>query len=119
MANSFIYKDHTFNVGDTISLHYKIKEGDKERTQIFKGILIGVKGQTPQTRTITVRKISNIGIGVEKIVPLASPFLEDIKLIKKTTYKKAKAYFIRNFSEAEIRRRLYKSKKSKSQNNAN
>jgi large subunit ribosomal protein L19 len=119
MANSFIYNNHTFNVGDTISLHYKIKEGDKERTQIFKGILIAVKGQTPQTRTITVRKISNIGIGVEKIVPLASPFLEDIKLIKKTTYKKAKAYFIRNFSEADIRRRLYKSKKSKSQNNAN
>jgi large subunit ribosomal protein L19 len=119
MANSFVYNNHPFNVGDTISLHYKIKEGDKERIQIFKGILIGVKGQTPQTRTITVRKLSNMGIGVEKIVPLASPFLEDIKLIKKTTYKKAKAYFIRNFSEAEIRRRLYKSKKSKSQNNAN
>jgi len=119
MANSFLYKNQKIQVGDTVSLHYKIKEGDKERTQIFKGILIGVKGQTPQTRTITVRKISNIGIGVEKIVPLTSPFLEDIKLIKKTTYKKAKTYFIRNFSEAEIRRRLYKSKKSKSQNNAN
>jgi len=119
MANFFVYNDHTFNVGDTISLHYKIKEGDKERTQIFKGILIGVKGQTPQDRMITVRKISHSGIGVEKIIPLASPFLEDIKLIKKTTYKKAKAYFIRNFSEADIRRRLYKSKKSKAKNKAN
>jgi len=119
MANSFVYKDNTFNVGDTISLHYKIKEGDKERIQIFKGILIGVKGQTPQTKTITVRKISNSGIGVEKIVPLASPFLEDIKLIKKTNYKKAKAYFIRNFSEADIRHRLYKSKKSQTKNKAN
>jgi len=112
MANSFFYKDQTFNVGDTISLRYKIKEGDKERVQIFKGIIIGVKGQTPKTRMITVRKISNIGIGVEKIFPLASPFLEDIKLVKKTTYKKAKAYFIRNFSEADTHRRLYKSKKS-------
>jgi len=110
MANTFIFKDQTFQVGDTISLHYKIKEGDKERIQVFKGILIGVKGQTLQTRMITVRKISSSGIGVERIIPLASPFLEDIKLIKKTTYKKAKAYFIRNFSEADIRRRLYKSK---------
>ena len=117
MANSFIFKNHTFNIGDTISLHYKIKEGDKERIQIFKGILIGFKGKTFHTRTITVRKISNFGIGVEKIIPLASPFLQDIKLIKKTTYKKAKAYFIRNFSKADIRRRLYKSR-SKEKNNA-
>jgi len=110
MTNSFIFKDHTFHVGDTISLHYKIKEDDKERNQIFKGILIEVKGSTPQTRMLTVRRITRSGIGVERIIPLSSPFLTDIKLIKKTTYKKAKAYFIRNFSNTEIRRRLYKSK---------
>jgi len=113
MANSFSYKDQIFKVGDTVSLHYKIKEGDKERIQIFKGILIGVKGQTEENKMITVRKISNFGIGIERIIPLASPFLSDIKLIKKTTYKKAKAYFIRDFSEAEIRKRLYKSKSKK------
>jgi len=117
MARYFVFKNNTFNVGDTISLHYKIKEGDKERVQIFKGILIGIKGQSDQTRTITVRKISNFGIGVEKIVSLASPFLQDIKLIRKTTYKKAKAYFIRNFSEADTRRRLYKSVSKEKNNN--
>jgi len=113
MANSFLYNNQKIQVGDTISLHYKIKEGDKERVQVFKGILIAVKGQTPETRMITVRKISHSGIGVERIIPLSSPFLIDIKLIKKTTYNKAKAYFIRNLSDAYIRRKLYKSKTKK------
>jgi len=116
MANSFSYKDQTFQVGDTVSLHYKIKEGDKERVQIFKGILIGIKGDTAETKMITVRKLSNSGIGVERIVPLVSPFLVDIKLIKKSTFKKAKAYFIRDFSESDIRKRLYKSKSKKKTN---
>jgi len=116
MANSFSYKDQTFQVGDTVSLHYKIKEGDKERIQIFKGILIGAKGQTKENKMITVRKISNFGIGVERIIPLSSPFLADIKLIKKSTFKKAKAYFIRDFSESNIRKRLYKSKSKKKTN---
>lgn len=113
MANSFSYNDQTFHVGDTISLHYKIKEADKERIQIFKGILIAIKGKTPETRMITVRKITNAGIGVERIIPLISPFLADIKSIKKTTYKKAKSYFIRNLSGADLRRKLYKSKAKK------
>jgi len=116
MANSFSYKDQTFQVGDTVSLHYKIKEGDKERVQIFKGILIGIKGDNAETKMITVRKLSNSGIGVERIVPLVSPFLVDIKLIKKSTFKKAKAYFIRDFSESDIRKRLYKSKSKKKTN---
>jgi large subunit ribosomal protein L19 len=116
MANSFSYKDQTFQVGDTVSLHYKIKEGDKERIQIFKGILIGIKGASAETKMITVRKLSNSGIGVERIVPLVSPFLVDIKLIKKSTFKKAKAYFIRDFSESDIRKRLYKSKSTKKTN---
>jgi len=116
MANSFYYKEKKFQVGDTISLSYKIKEGDKERVQIFKGILIKVKGSTNETRMITVRKLSNSGIGVERIIPLVSPFLLDIKLMKKTTFKKAKAYFIRDFSESEIRKRLYKQKSKKTTN---
>ncbi len=107
MANSFKYQDKIFSIGDTVSLHYKIKEGDKIRTQIFKGILIKVKGNTLANRMITVRKISRSGIGVERIVPLISPFLTDIKLIKKSRYSKAKAYFIRHLPESEIRRKLY------------
>jgi len=116
MANSFSYKDQTFQVGDTVSLHYKIKEVDKERVQIFKGILIGIKGDNAETKMITVRKLSNSGIGVERIVPLVSPFLVNIKLIKKSTFKKAKAYFIRDFSESDIRKRLYKSESKKKTN---
>ncbi|MCX7956093.1 MAG: 50S ribosomal protein L19 [Patescibacteria group bacterium] len=114
MANQLIYKDKKFNIGDTISLHYKIKEGDKERIQIFKGILIKVKGDSPETKTFTIRKISKSGIGVERIIPLLSPNIADIVLIKKTSFNKSKAYFIRNLSEKDLRKKLYREKTKKS-----
>lgn len=113
MANSLSYKDKTFKVGDTLSIHYKIKEGGKERVQIIKGILIGVKGDSPETRMFMVRKITRSGIGIERIIPLSSPSIKNILAIKKSTYKKAKAYFIRNLSEQEIRLKLYHAKKTK------
>ena len=75
MANSFTYKDKSFRIGSTVDITYKFKEGEKERKQIFKGILIQIKGATPQTKMITVRKISRSGVGVERIIPLISPFL--------------------------------------------
>lgn len=107
MANSFAYKGKFFSIGDTLSLYFKIKESDKVRTQIFKGILLKVKGDSDENRMITVRKISRSGIGVERIIPLKSPYLSDIKLIKKSHYSKAKAIFIRHLSESEVKRRLY------------
>lgn len=110
MANSFLYKDKTIKVGDTISITYKFKEADKERQQIFRGILIGVKGNDGANRMITVRKISRSGSGVERIIPLASPFLVDIKLIKQSTNQKAKIYYIRELSDSEIRHKLYQKK---------
>jgi len=113
MANFLTYKDKTFKVGDTLSIHYKIKEGDKERVQIFKGILIAVKGDSLETRMFTIRKITRSGIGVERIIPLSSPFINDILSIKKSSYQKAKAYFIRDLSEREIRSKLYHDKKIK------
>lgn len=113
MANSFEYKDKKFKVGETLSIHYKIKEGDKERIQIFKGILIKVKGNTPETRMFTIRKISKTGIGVERIYSLLSPYIQDIVLLKKSSYQKSKAYFIRNLTEQEIRSKIYRSKKTK------
>ena len=82
MANSFMFDKSVLKVGDTISLEYKIKDGEKERTQLFKGILLMVKGNTPQTRAITIRKISKIGIGVERIIPLASPNIVSLKIDK-------------------------------------
>lgn len=110
MSNSFVYKEKSFNVGDTVSLNYKFKEGDKERKQLFKGIILQVKGDSPANRMITIRKISRSGIGVERIIPLISPFIDDIKLVKKSDYRKAKAYFTRNLSDQELKHKLYKTK---------
>ena len=106
MANSFTYKEKTIKVGSTIGVAYKFKEGDKERKQIFKGILMKIKGNTPETKMITVRKISRSGIGVERIIPLISPFLEDISLLKKANPRRAKLYFIRNLSEQQVKAKL-------------
>ena len=80
-------------VGDTVKLHLKIKEGEKERTQIFEGVVIAKKGSGLGC-TITVRKIS-YGVGVEKIVPLHSPLLEKIEVVKRGTVRKSKLYYLR------------------------
>lgn len=110
MSNSLVYKENTFKIGDTVSLIYTFKESGKERSQEFKGTLLRVKGSTPATKMITVRKISHIGIGVERIIPLASPFLTSIKLVKKANIKKAKAYFVRGLSDYNMKRKLFKVK---------
>ena len=67
-----------FKAGDTITVHYKIKEGDKERIQQFSGVVIQRKNE-PATASFTVRKISN-GVGVERIFPVSSPFIDKIEL---------------------------------------
>ncbi|PIP15353.1 50S ribosomal protein L19 [Candidatus Roizmanbacteria bacterium CG22_combo_CG10-13_8_21_14_all_35_9] len=110
MANSFAYKDKQYKVGDTISISYKIKEADKERTQLFKGILIKIRGNTPETRMITIRRMTRSKIGVERIIPLSSPYIKNITIVKKSKYQKAKAYFIRGLSDQQLRSKLYRSK---------
>ena len=110
MANSFKYKEKDFKVGDSVDLTYKIKEGNKERQQKFRGIIIKVKGQNEKNRSITIRRTSRSGLGVERIIPLASPNLTDIKLAKKGFTGRAKIYFIRNLSDQEIRRKIYRQK---------
>ena len=107
MARSFTFKDKSITIGDTISLTYKIREGDKIRQQKYAGIVIKVKGDNSNSRTITVRRISRSGIGVERIIPLASPLLQDIKVTKKGKSTKSNIYFIRNLSEQEIRHKIY------------
>lgn len=111
MANSFIYKDTKFKVGDTVSIDYKLKEGDKTRIQVFKGIIIKIKGDSEANRMFTVRKISKIGVGVEKVIALLSPYIAKMELIKKSSYQKAKLYFIRGLTEQEVRTKLYQVKK--------
>ena len=80
-------------VGDTVKLHLKIKEGNKERIQVFQGVVIGLKG-SDLDQNITVRKIS-YGIGVEKVVPLHSNLLEKIEVVKRGTVRKSKLFYLR------------------------
>ncbi len=111
MANSVEYEKNTIKVGDTVSVDYRFKDGEKERTQVFRGIIVKITGKTPETRLVTIRKISKIGVGVERIIPLASPNIVSLKLIRKGSNQKAKLYYIRDLTEAEVRNKLYSTKK--------
>ena len=82
-----------FKAGDTITVHYKIKEGDKERVQQYQGVVIQRRGEGASA-SFTVRKISN-GVGVERIFPLNSPFIEKIVLDKEGVVRRARIYYIR------------------------
>ncbi|MDO5410483.1 MAG: 50S ribosomal protein L19 [Lachnospiraceae bacterium] len=83
-----------FNVGDTIKVYGKIKEGNRERIQIFEGTVI--KKQNGSNRaTFTVRKSSN-GIGVEKTWPLHSPLVEKVEVIRKGKVRRAKLFYLRD-----------------------
>ncbi len=83
-----------FNIGDTVRINMRIKEGDKERIQAYEGIVIARKG--PGLReTFTVRKIS-YGIGVERIFPVHSPLIDKIKVIKHGVARRAKLYYLRD-----------------------
>ena len=84
----------SFNPGDTVVVKYKIKEGNKERTQAYKGVVIQVKG-SGKNKTFTVRKISD-GIGVERVFPITSPNLESIAVSKKGKVRRAKLYYLRS-----------------------
>jgi len=97
-----------FKAGDTITVHYKIKEGDKERIQQFSGVVIQRKNE-PSTASFTVRKISN-GIGVERIFPVSSPFIDKIEVNKVGIVRRAKLYYIRTRTgkAARIREKLVK-----------
>jgi large subunit ribosomal protein L19 len=85
-----------FFPGDTISIYVKVIEGDKERIQIFKGIVMGIKG-SGISRTFRVRKISN-GIGVERIFPINSPRIAKIEIEKHGSVRRAKLYYLRGLT---------------------
>ena len=87
-------KEHpNFNSGDTITVYYKIKEGDKERVQFFKGDVIQRKG-SGLTETFTIRKMSN-GVGVERIFPINSPAIEKIEINKHGKVRRARIFYMR------------------------
>lgn len=100
-----------FKAGDTITVSYKIKEGDKEREQKFRGVVIQIKGADPATRTFTIRKISS-GVGVERIFPFQSPFIQSIEVNKVGKVRRARIFYLRNLAgkKARIREKKYAAK---------
>ena len=91
-----------FKSGDTLIVTYRIKEGDKERLQKFKGVVIQIKGGSPATKTFTIRKISN-GVGVERIFPFNSPFIESIEVNKVGKVRRARIFYLRELSGKKAR----------------
>ncbi len=96
-----------FMAGDTVTVHYKIKEGNKERIQQFRGVVIQRSG-AEHTETFTVRKMSG-NIGVERIFPVASPFIDKIEVNKHGKVRRARIFYLRNLTgkKARIRERKF------------
>lgn len=91
--------------GDTIRVHRKIVEENKERLQIFEGLVIALGAGQSSSPTMTVRKTS-FGVGVEIVLPMHSPNIEKIELVKRAKIRRSKLYFVRNKADKEIRRKL-------------
>ncbi|MFA6909259.1 MAG: 50S ribosomal protein L19 [Patescibacteria group bacterium] len=87
-----------FKAGMTIRVHQRILGGEKERIQVFEGMVIARKGATSQGATFTVRKVSD-GIGVERIFPLYSPIIKKIEIVKQARVRRAKLYYLRDYKK--------------------
>lgn len=96
-----------FRPGDNVAVSYRIKEGDKERIQKYRGDVLQIKGHG-LTKTFTVRKISN-GVGVERIFPLASPNVVSIEVLKRGKVRRSKLYYLRELvgKKAKIKERKF------------
>jgi len=101
-----------FKPGDTIKVHVRVVEGEKERIQIFEGIVIGIKG-SGNGRSFTVRKVSG-GIGVERIFPINSPMLSSIEITRRGKVRRAKLNYLRQRvgKRARVQERRFSQKKS-------
>lgn len=109
MANTAIWTKITFHIGDTVRVHYKliehekvagktkreVKETTRERTQVFEGIVIAIKGSGVNCM-FTVRKIGAAAIGIERIFPLASPWIKKLEVKKLGAVRRAKLYYLRD-----------------------
>jgi large subunit ribosomal protein L19 len=93
----------SFKPGDTINVHVRVIEGDKERIQQYQGIVMGRRG-AGMGATFTVRKISD-GVGVERIFPLHSPRIAKIDLVKPGRVRRAKLYYIRELASKSVRQK--------------
>lgn len=95
-----------FRAGDTLNVHVRIKEGNKERIQQYQGVVIQRRG-AGATETVTVRKISN-GVGVERVFPIHSPSIEKMELVKEGRVRRARIFYLRGLSgkSARIKERV-------------
>lgn len=91
-----------FRTGDVVKVFRKIIEGGKERVQVFEGMVIAVKGKQSSSTMITVRKVSN-GVGVEIVVPIQSPAVEKIEVVKRAKVRQSKLYFVRERSAKSLK----------------
>ncbi len=83
-----------FGPGDTVRVHARVIEGNRERVQVFEGVVIGRSGGSGARATFTVRKLS-FGVGVERIFPLHSPIIQDIEVVRRGDVRRAKLYYLR------------------------
>lgn len=91
--------------GDVVRVHRKIKEGEKERIQIFVGLIIRIQAKQSSSPLITVRKTS-FGIGVEIMFPIYSPSVDKIEIVKKAKTRQSRLYFVREKTDRELRKKL-------------
>ena len=101
-ANEAVKNIPSFKAGDTITVTYRIKYGDKERLQKFRGVVLQLRGSSPATKTFTIRKVSN-GIGVERIFPMNSPFIDSIEVNKVGKVRRARIFYLRALSGKKAR----------------
>jgi large subunit ribosomal protein L19 len=92
-----------FSAGDTLNVHVRVVEGDKERIQQFQGVVIGKHG-SGMSATFTIRKISD-GVGVERIFPVHSPRIAKIEKVREGTVRRAKLYYLRELAAKAIRQK--------------
>jgi large subunit ribosomal protein L19 len=109
VQNEFVTKKEfpEFTAGDTITVYYEIREGEKTRTQFFKGVVIQVKG-TGLTKTFTIRKMSGT-VGVERIFPINLPALQKIEVNKRGSVRRKRIYYFRGLTgkKARIKEKKY------------
>ncbi len=103
MALTVTHKGVTFGVGDKVKVTQKIKEGDKVRSQIFEGLVLGIRGRE-ENKSFTVRRIGAQQIGIERIFPLSAPTVEKIEVTREGTsgVSRAKLYYTREKAKREI-----------------
>ncbi len=101
MALSATHNDQEFKIGDIVRIHQRIQEDNKTRTQVFEGNLIAIRG-TGINKMFTVRRLGSNNVAIERIFPLASPFVERIEVKAQGTVRRAKLYYIRDKTSREV-----------------